>query len=258
MTRLLLVDIGNTSTSVAVCAGRRILTRKHREGGYTALADVLRIVREVAPVEDVVISSVVPSANAVWVHAARLILGRRPLVVSSRVRMPIRIRYPLPHRIGADRLADAVGAFVRCRKAVIVADFGTAATFDVITSEGEFIGGVIAPGPGLFRDYLADRTALLPRIALDGRRCEAIGRSTEGAMWSGCRAGYRGMVDSITDHLLAGVVGAHPVLIATGGYAAWSVRDTRNRFKVVPDLMLHGMRVIYEAHRKTEGERGVR
>jgi type III pantothenate kinase len=200
-----------------------------------------------------VLCSVVPSANRVWVEAARRQFGRLPLKVSSRVKLPIDFRYPCPHRLGADRLADAAGAFSRYKKAVIVADFGTATTFDVVMADGTFVGGVIAPGPGLFRDYMADRTALLPRLALRNRRCEAIGRSTEGAMWIGCRVGYRGMIDAITDHLLSTVASQRPMLVATGGYAGWSVQGTRNRFTVVPDLTLHGMRAIYETNRNVSG-----
>jgi type III pantothenate kinase len=129
---------------------------------------------------------------------------------------------------------------------VIVADFGTALTFDVISKERAYIGGVIAPGLSLMFDYLAEKTALLPHLspaAISSR----VGRSTEEAMLIGAHDGYRGMVSGI----LAGLqreVGECSVC-ATGGYAEWVLEEGAEQIKIMPDLTLLGLGLIYELNR---------
>lgn len=251
MSRFAVVDVGNTSTSVGIVAGRRIV-REGRMPSREARRDgaVRALVRGLAGprgIEDAVLCSVVPDINAAWLRVLEQEGGRAPLVVSHRTRMNVRVDYPRPASIGADRLANAVAGWDRYRGAVIVADFGTALTFDVITGDARYVGGVIAPGLPLMVDYLAERTALLPHIALDGP-FGAYGRSTREAMRLGAIVGYRGMVREILAHVKAGLGGdAH--VCATGGYAARAVRGIEPRIDVLPRLTLEGLIHIKEMNR---------
>jgi type III pantothenate kinase len=154
----------------------------------------------------------------------------------------IGIDYPEPGQIGADRLANAVAVHVHFGAPAIVIDFGTAVTFDVVSAAGAYAGGVIAPGLAAMTDYLAKRTALLPRIELAEPR-QAIGKSTEEAMQAGAVFGYRGLVKEILARLGAEISGS-PAVIATGGDAELIARGLPEIHQVAPELTLEGLRLI--------------
>jgi type III pantothenate kinase len=170
-------------------------------------------------------------------------LGLQGLFLSHSTPMPVGVDYPKPRSIGADRLANASGAWVRYQRAVIVADFGTALTFDIISMDGNYIGGVIAPGLAMMTDYLAERTALLPHLGLRGN-CPSVGRSTEGAMRIGARVGYRGIVREVTNYLIEQNDLGDAHLCATGGMAEWALSGLDMPFTVEPDLTLFGLAQI--------------
>lgn len=246
----IVVDVGNTSTCVALARSGRI-SRWQRVGSrdWSDRAFALAVQRAAAGVvlDGSVLSSVVPSRTGECRRVLLKVTGHRPLVVSHRLDLGVSIRYPRPATIGADRLANSAGAVARYGAPVIVADFGTALTFNVITPDGAYVGGVIAPGLPLMTDYLAERTALLPHITLGGR-VDAVGRSTSGAMRIGARVGYRGMVREITRHLQAGPGLKRAALCATGGYAAWALRGSGLPFHIEADLTLFGLSCIFERH----------
>lgn len=251
MHRVAVIDVGNTSTSIAAAIEGRIVGLRHRRGGWPAADDAaaeLRRLQKRHGVTDAVLGSVVPARNAAWRQAARAVFGCAPLVVSHRLDLGVGIEYPRPASIGADRLADASGAVARYGAPVIVADFGTALTFDVVTADAVYRGGIIAPGLPLMLDYLAERTALLPRIRLAGA-VGRWGRSTAGAMRVGARVGYRGMVREITAHLLAAWRGRRPALIATGGYAAWALAGSGLNYIIDSDVTLFGLARIHALNR---------
>jgi type III pantothenate kinase len=177
-------------------------------------------------------------------------VGNTPLIVNHKIELGVKIDYPDPASIGPDRLANACGAVARFGAPVIVADFGTALTFDVVNTDATYIGGVISPGLPLMTDYLADRTELLPMISIKGR-CGNVGRSTEGAMRIGAHIGYRGMVREIVEHLKAGMGFNDIALCATGGYAKWvlSGAGAELPFVVEPNLTLFGLGRIFELNR---------
>jgi len=248
MTTSLAIDVGNTSTTLAlVCGGRASAVHAVRGGieDLTATERALRAILKEERPDGAALSSVVPAVNRRWCKLIRGILGAEPLVISNTVRLSVRVDYPRPETIGADRLANACGAVHKYGAPVIVADFGTALTFDVINADSAYIGGVIAPGLPLMTDYLADRTALLPLISPKGR-CERVGRSTEGAMRIGARIGYRGMVREITAHLMEGPGNGKAALCATGGFARWVLKGGGMPYVVDPDLTLTGIGVIYD------------
>ena len=256
--RLVVVDVGNTSTAVGLWSGGRVTRVRHLDGENAGMpcrrtellassapayhAGVSRPAAFAAAealasrAEALAYVSVVPKADAGWRAFARRI--GKPLISITHHDFPLRLDYPKPETIGADRLADAAAAVDRYGAPVLVCDFGTAFTAAAVTEDRTWRGGVIAPGLPLMRDYFCARTAKLPRIALGGR-CPRIGRSTEEAMRIGARVGARGMVREIVGHL-SRAFDARFRLVATGGYAAWVVKGLDLPFTVDPTLTLHG------------------
>ena len=245
---ILVIDIGNTSTSAGWYRGGRVTGVARLDTAKGHAASVLRLLRRVAagrPVRGCCIASVVPRATPAWRRAARQLTRGAVREVRHTLDLGVAVHYPDPSRIGPDRLANAAGGAARYGTPLIVADFGTAVTFDCITARGGYVGGVIAPGLPLMFSYLAEKTALLPHIGPGPTRTR-IGRSTAEAMRLGARWGYRGMVREILKELTA-----HPELkgarlVATGGYAAWVVKGLRPRMIVDPRLTLYGLGQIFE------------
>jgi len=246
-TGCIVIDIGNTSTGLGFYKAGKVSCVHHVRGGLQTnpqhIHEALSSLR-MKEAERVVIASVVPSINARWVRLFKKEFALPSLVVSNTTPMPIGIRYPKPETIGADRLVNACGAFVRYGAPAIVADFGTALTFDVLGKDGNYIGGVIAPGLPLMTDYLYEKTALLPRVDLSGK-CPPVGTSTENAMRIGARIGHRGMVRE-TIHYLLDTTGKDVTLCATGGYARWALEGINMPFHIDPDLTLFGLGVIHD------------
>lgn len=244
----LAVDVGNSSTTVGVVAGRRVRHVAHIKGGIRDVAAVNATLRHIlsrSSVSGAVLASVVPDDDRLWGKCLRSHVGQTPISVSHKSILDVSVDYPKPESIGADRLANACGAVTLYGAPAIVADFGTALTFDVISEDTAYIGGVIAPGLPLMTEYLADRTALLPLIGLKGK-CHSVGRSTEGAMRIGAHIGYRGMVREIVDHLVKGLPSESVHLCATGGFAGWVLKDAGMPFHVEPNLTLIGLGRIFE------------
>ncbi|MFA7173313.1 MAG: type III pantothenate kinase [Kiritimatiellia bacterium] len=246
--RALAIDVGNTSTSVGLYHDGRVTTSAHIKGGIRASPQLcIEALRQIAGggVDAAVLGSVVPSVNQRWCDLVLRDFGVDALRVNASLPMNITIDYPEPDKIGADRLADACGGVARYGAPLVVADFGTALTFDVIMPDARYVGGVITPGLPLMTDYLCERTALLPRVELRGMECPAVGRSTEEAMRIGAEVGYRGIVREIVTHL------RHAMqvdfrLVATGGYAAWALRGMDMELTIDEDLTLFGLGCILE------------
>jgi type III pantothenate kinase len=156
--------------------------------------------------------------------------------------MPIRLDNP--RELGADRLVNAVAAFDRCGDACVVVDFGTAITYDAVSSAGEYLGGIISPGIEISIEALAARAARLPRVDIEQPR-SLIGKSTDGSLQSGIVYGFAGQVDGICRRLRE-ELGSGITTIATGGLAAVIV-DFTETIDLVDDLLtLKGLRLIYE------------
>lgn len=250
----LVVDVGNSSTAMALASDLRVSRVAHVSGGIARIDDVSAALAKTIKnrsVEGVVLASVVPAVTPKWCRLLRKMTGYAPLVVKHTVRLGVAVKYPDPKTIGADRLANACGAFALFGAPLIVADFGTALTFDIVSPDGAYVGGVIAPGLPLMTDYLAEKTALLPHIHLPGRSA-GIGRSTRGAMRIGARVGYRGMVREIVNHIKVELGSNDVALCATGGFAGWALQGLDMPFAIKPNLTLSGLGRVFELNKESE------
>jgi type III pantothenate kinase len=174
--------------------------------------------------------------------------GRGPLNVEPAVNGGMPIRYDNPSEVGADRVVNGIAAYEEYGRAdsrpVIVVDFGTATTFDAISAKGEYLGGVICPGPQISADALFQRAARLPRIEV--RKPErVIGRTTVGSMQSGLFWGYVDMVEGLVRRMRA-ELGGNPVVVATGGLAVMVAPETTLIDHVEIDLTLRGLRIVWQ------------
>jgi type III pantothenate kinase len=171
-------------------------------------------------------------------------LGHEMLVVGPSIRTGMPIRYDNPHEVGADRLANAVAAYERVQGACVVVDFGTAITYDVVSSAGEYLGGIITPGAEISIDALYERAAKLPKVELAEPRA-LIGKSTVDAIRSGIVYGFAGQVEGIVRRLRHELGSTR--VIATGGLAQAVVPFIRETIDEVDDLLtLIGLRLIWE------------
>jgi type III pantothenate kinase len=211
----------------------RIATTKLSSGVVTG---VLRRQK----VRKVVVSSVVPEKNPAISKAARKV---EVLWLDSTLKLSMGIDYPKPKSIGADRLANAVAVTELYGFPAIVVDFGTAVTFDIISTRRKYIGGVIAPGLEAMTNFLYHRTALLPKISLKEPR-RVIGKSTIEAMRSGAVIGYRGIVCEILARIRAEQFPHRKVyVVATGGYARLIAGQLPEIGAIRPHLTLEGLRI---------------
>ena len=249
--RLLVVDVGNTSTAVGLWSDGRVSKVSHCDGGFDeARIAVSRLTSSVAGFAYV---SVVPKVDAKWRRFAKSVGLKfhqvsycdfdKGLKTGDGRRGRVTLDYPRPETIGADRLADAAGAVARYGAPVLVMDFGTALTAAVVTEDRVWRGGVIAPGFPLMRDYLFERTAKLPRMRIGSGKAPKIGRSTEEAMRFGALVGYRGMVREIVAELKRNFK-ADFKLVATGGFAKWVLKGLDLPFVIDPTLTLYGAGLI--------------
>ena len=250
---LLAVDAGNTNTVFAVHDGKdfRGIWRCQTAAGRTADEYFVWLERlmqragiEASEIQATVIASVVPAAGDNLRRLSDEYFGARTLVVGSReCETGIQLRVDRPDAVGADRIANAVGAGVTYGNDLIVVDFGTATTFDVIDGEGTYVGGVIAPGISLSLDALHRAAASLPRIDISPPET-VIGRDTVPAMRSGIYWGYLSLIDGICARV-AEERGTKMRAIATGGLAPLFQNESVAIDAVDPHLTMRGLVEIY-------------
>ena len=239
--KFVVVDVGNTSTAVALWNYGKVSRVSHHDNGFSgASLAAEKLISSHKPVA-IAYTSVVPKEDRKWKSLAKK--HNLKLYSVDCESFPLKLDYPEPQTIGADRLADAAGAVERYGAGIIVMDFGTALTAAVITKDRVWRGGVIAPGFPLMRDYLFERTAKLPKMKLSFAGAPRIGRSTEEAMRFGAIVGYRGMVREIVTTLKANF-NEDFKLVATGGFAKWALKALDLPFTIDPDLTLYGAGLI--------------
>jgi len=256
---LLAIDIGNTSIAIGIFDGEelkatwRLATTTRREVdeyGALLLAFLKQQKLPISKVTEGVMCSVVPPLVPILQEVCRKYLNILPLIVEAGVKTGIRLSVDNPRELGPDRVVNAVAAHHLYGGPAVVIDFGTATTFDVISKEGDYLGGAISPGVTISTEALFSRTAMLPRVELV-RPTQVIGRNTISAMQSGIIFGYIGLVEGMINRIEQ-ELGSKVKVIATGGYAHLFAKATP-RIKVInPDLSLVGLRFIYEMNRVEE------
>lgn len=246
---ILLLDIGNTHTHLGLASTDAVIQRADiptsawESGRASGLA--AKFARR-HPLRGVCLCSVVPHAT----RFARRMAGDwnvNMVELTWRTLRGIDIDYPQPKTIGPDRLANALAARQRFGAPVVVVDFGTAVTFDVVDAKGNYAGGIIAPGLAAMTEYLHEKTALLPRIQI--REVTAVvGKSTREAMQIGAVHGYRGLVRELVRELRRELGCRRLPVVATGGYAELIAARVPEITAVDPLLTLEGLRLTWEAH----------
>lgn len=255
---LLTVDVGNTNTVLGLFDGAelrihwRLTTRRQQTADeYGILVGNLLAGSGITAkdIESAALASVVPPLTPVLVETARKYLDHEPLLVEPGIDTGMPILYEPPSDVGSDRILNGVAAFDAYGGPVIVVDFGTATTFDVITEKGEYAGGVICPGIGISSDALFHRAARLPRV--DVRHPGAVvGRTTVTSMQSGLYFGYASMCEGIIARIREEVGKPAPV-VATGGFAETLAPEMPSIEAVEPVLTLTGLRLIWERNRRS-------
>jgi len=255
---LMLVDVGNTHTIFGVYDGdervesfRMSTDRERTADEYGALLLPLFEGAGIDPrsAEAVVISSVVPPLHPTLEQMARRYFGQEALFIEPGVKTGLPIRYDNPADVGADRIVNAVAARQRYGAPVIVVDFGTATTFDVVNAAGEYVGGIITPGISISAEALFSHASRLYRV--DIKRPERlVGKNTAGAMQSGLYYGFIGLVDGILKRLLREMPDTRMV-VATGGLAELIAGGSEHIREVDQMLTLTGLKIIYDLNRRS-------
>jgi len=245
----LLFDIGNTHTHVGLANDRRVVRHTDLRTADWAKGSAAKLLQEFVgdgELQGATICSVVPKATPLVARAVRRLWKFPSLVLTPETLRGVGIDYPRPETIGPDRLANAVAAKHRFGTPVVVVDFGTAVTFDVVDRRGNYVGGIIAPGLAAMTDYLHEKTALLPRIRIR-EFPRTIGRSTEEAMLVGAVHGYRGLVRELIAELKRELGARRLPVVATGGYAKLISAKLPEITAVEPNLTLEGLRLVWAA-----------
>ena len=246
---ILLFDVGNTNTHLGLANARRVVRQTDipTAAWFSGKAGT-RIRRFVGstPIAGAAVCSVVPSATAFVQRTVRRFWQVDTFKLTAKTLRRVGIDYPRPDTIGPDRLANAVAARHRFGAPVVVVDFGTAVTFDVVNRAGDYAGGIIAPGLAAMTEYLHEKTALLPRIKIR-EISKVIGRSTEQAMLAGAVHGYRGLIRGLLVELKHELKSRRLPVVATGGYAKLIAARLPEINAVEPGLTLEGLRLEWEA-----------
>jgi type III pantothenate kinase len=242
---VLLLDIGNTHTHFATVERGRLRNEgEARTEDWNARGLPAKIERVAPRPGNIAVCSVVPSATKLLAaHAKHRAI---PLFqLNHATTRGVGIDYPEPKTIGADRLANAIAAHSRFGAPVVVVDFGTAVTFDVVDAAGNYVGGIIAPGLAAMTNYLHEKTALLPKIEIRDTPA-VIGKSTEEAMLIGAVHGYRGLIRELVQKLKRELRSKRLPVIATGGCARLMARRLPEITAVDPLLTLNGLHIAWK------------
>jgi type III pantothenate kinase len=254
---LLAIDIGNTNIKIGIFDGDELKATWNIATGIHRTADeyggvLLNLMerKKVSPskINGIALCSVVPPLVPAFVELCRKYLDSEPLVVEAGVKTGMRIRLDNPREVGSDRVVDAVAAQHLYGKPLIIVDLGTATTFSVVSQEGDYLGGAIAPGVVIATEALYTRTAALPRIRLS-RPEQAIGSNTVAAMQSGIIFGHVGLIEGMIRRIEQ-ELGSKAKVIATGGQAYFLAQEIPAIEIVNPDLTLIGLRLIYEMNKE--------
>ncbi len=257
---LLLVDVGNTQTHFGAVRdprsanGGQLFERWRFATEPSSTSDELGATLrnllalrglELGEIDSSIVSSTVPELDSEWAEMARRYLGHEMAVVGPGIKTGIPIRTDNPREVGADRLVNAVAAYDRYKSACIVVDFGTAITYDAVSADGEYLGGIISPGMEISLEALSNKAAKLPVVELGEPRA-LIGKTTIDAIRSGIIYGFAGQVDAIVGRLRV-ELGSEAPAIATGGLAHHIVPTYTESIDAVDELLtLKGLQLVWQ------------
>jgi type III pantothenate kinase len=250
---LLVVDIGNTNIVVGLYREQQLVHAWRLSSRRDVTADEFRVYlagllgSQVSGVRDGVVASVVPPLTSQVTETLHEMLDRDPLVVAPGIKTGLRLKMDYPQEVGADRIANAVAAQARYGGPTVVVDFGTATTLDVVTAEGDYLGGIITPGPQLGADALSARAARLPRVDL-AVPPRVIGRNTIDSLRSGVVYGHAAMIDGLVRRVERDLDEGVRIIV-TGGTAPLISPLMERVDGIDLDLTLEGLRLIYERNR---------
>jgi type III pantothenate kinase len=253
---ILAIDIGNTSIKFALLKNKCIIKERVVVGlerkkvlSHKVVKVIHSFNRVCSELDDVIICSVVPKHLKLVESLSKRILKKKPLVIGRNLRVPIKNKYSKPKQVGADRLVGAYAAKCLYKEPVIIIDFGTAITFDVVNERGEYEGGVIVPGIRLSAESLFKKTALLPKILNFKAPRSVIGKNTQDSILSGIFYGYGALSNGLIDQIEA-TMKKKPRVIVTGGHTRTMKRLLSKRIKIDEALVIKGICLTYKAQKR--------
>jgi len=255
---LLAIDAGNTNIVLGIYKDDELISHWRVSTDRQKTADEYGILlknlfdfqgHKFKDIKAIAIASVVPPLMSSLEKMSLDYFGLKPLVIGPGVKTGMPVKFDNPKEIGADRIVNAVGAYEIYGGPLIIVDFGTATTFDVVTKQGEYIGGAIAPGVGISMEALFNRAAKLPRVELI-KPGSVIAKNTVNGIRAGIIYGFTGQVDGIVSRMKR-ELGEEPYVIATGGLAELIASESEIIQRVDPWLTLEGLRIIYFKNQKS-------
>lgn len=251
---LLTADIGNTSITLGLFDDEALVEEfrlaSDKDLSLEEYEVLIKSLFKSYKIEGCIIGSVVEELSIKFKSAVDNVFKLDSILLSAEINTGIKIKMPNAKEVGADRIANAAGAYILYNHPVIVIDFGTATTFDIVNTTGEFIGGVIAPGLNLQLKTLNKFTSKLPRIDIAESK-SAIGNNTVDAMLSGVIRGCACMIDGLVEQC-EGELKSKAVTVATGGYAEFVAPYLKRPFDFInPTLTLEGLRYLYNINKLT-------
>lgn len=267
---LLAFDVGNTNTVLGVFKDGELIQNWRLETDHKKSADeygmiVTQMFDHVGikpeEIEDVIISTVVPSILFTLQHLSSKYFRKNPIVIEPGIRTGLKIKYDNPKQVGSDRIVNAVAAQAKYSGPLVIIDLGTATTFCAVTAEGEYLGGTIAPGLKISSEALFSMTAQLPKVELE-EPGNVICKNTIESMQSGLVYGHMGMISFIVEKMKRELMALGdgktvPKVIATGGLATM-ISEGIDCIDVVDKMLtLEGLKIIYEKNKKCRGKREV-
>src|SRR5712692_5521906 len=254
MTTLLAVDVGNTNIVLGVYDNDRLVRTWRLATVHDRTEDELAVTLDgvlaqqdlaIEDLDALIVGSVVPPLTTAFTRMAEHYLERPAFVVGPGVKTGVRLRVDNPSEVGADRIANTLAAHRRYGGPAIVVDFGTTTNFDVVSAEGDFLGGAFAPGLEVSAESLFGRASRLFAVSLTAPK-DAIGKNTADCLRSGIMFGYVGLVDGLLTRILAELPGGTAKVIGTGGLASTIAPLTTYIERVDDDLTLEGLRLLWE------------
>ncbi len=254
---LLAIDLGNTNIKYGVFDGDRLITSFRVSSRITRTADEYGSVLvgllsdcgiKKTQIDGIIFSSVIPTLNYTICHMCEFFFGITPLMVGPGIKTGLNIKADNSREVGADIIVNSVSAFRKYGGPLVVIDFGTATTFDIISEKGELLGVVIAPGIKTSLEGLVSKTAQLPMVELDAPKT-VIGKNTKHCMQSGIIFGFAGLVENIIRKIKVELKLDSIKVIATGGLGEIIAKEVKSDLIVDRTLTLDGLKTIYELNK---------